>query len=141
MDVEIGSNLFRNTDGTVEVEGIPQIEITLRSPSGPLLVNFVMFDESGRITAKIVESSMAFNEAGVYALSHTATSLKMTKAESGKVALQVELKEPDHVVIPQAEFVTAKAHVLEVTSVHWRIGETRSSQGNSDTKGGSVTIG
>lgn len=141
MDVIIGSNLFRNTDGTVEVEGVPQIEVKLQSPSGPLLVNFVVFDENGRLTAKIVDSSMSFNEAGVYALARTATSVKMTHAESGKVVLQVELKEPDRVAIPCAEFLTAKAHLLEVTSLDWRIGQTRSKEGESDAKGGAVAIG
>jgi hypothetical protein len=47
MDVEIGSNLFRNSDGVVEVEGLPQIEFVLRNSGGPLMVNFVVFDENG----------------------------------------------------------------------------------------------
>ncbi len=141
MDVEIGSNLFRNTDGTVEVEGVPQIEINLQSPSGPLTVNFVVFDESGRLKAKFVDSNMTFNEAGAYALSRTATSVKMTHTESETVILQVELKEADHVVIPRADFLTAKAHRLEVTPVDWRIGDRRSKEGETDAKGLAVTIG
>ena len=26
MNMEIGSNVYRNTDGTVEVEGVPQLD-------------------------------------------------------------------------------------------------------------------
>ena len=26
MDLEVGSNLYRNTDGTIEIEGVPQIQ-------------------------------------------------------------------------------------------------------------------
>ncbi len=62
MDLEIGSNLYRDTDGTVEIEGVPQLTMTLRKPEGPLLVHFVIFDEVGRVTAKVVDSSLAYNE-------------------------------------------------------------------------------
>ncbi len=27
MDIEIGSNLYRNSNGTIEIEGVPQIEV------------------------------------------------------------------------------------------------------------------
>ena len=55
MDLEIGSNLYRNTDGTVEVEGVPQMTVGLRKPEGPLLVNFVMFDQVGRVVMTVVD--------------------------------------------------------------------------------------
>ena len=59
MDLEIGSNLYRNTDGTVEVEGVPQMTVALRKPEGPLFVNFVLFDQVGRVLMKVVDSTMA----------------------------------------------------------------------------------
>ena len=30
MDVEVGSNLYRNTDGMIEIEGVPQIQVALK---------------------------------------------------------------------------------------------------------------
>ena len=27
MDLEVGSNVYRNTDGTIEVEGVPLIQV------------------------------------------------------------------------------------------------------------------
>ena len=141
MDVEIGSNLFRNSDGVVEVEGLPQIEFVLRNSGGSLMVNFVVFDENGKLLAKVVNSSMAFNESSIHALERTPTSIKLTKESSGKVVLQAYLREPDRVVVPQAEFVTIRGHLLEVSSVEWRIGEKRASQEDEDVKGGPVVIG
>ena len=32
MDVEIGSNLYRNTDGAVEIEGVPDMVLEVVSP-------------------------------------------------------------------------------------------------------------
>ncbi len=34
MDVEVGSNLYRNTDGMIEIEGIPQIQVALKPSTG-----------------------------------------------------------------------------------------------------------
>jgi len=30
MDLEVGSNLYQNTDGTIEIEGVPQIQVALK---------------------------------------------------------------------------------------------------------------
>ncbi len=141
MDLEIGSNVYRNTDGIVECEGLAQLELTLRKPDGPLMVNFVVFDEVGRVTAKVVSSSMAFNERRALELSRTPTSLVITRGEGGKVILQVELVAPDRVAIRKGEFITAKGHVLEITSTEWRVGKQRMSGKETDVKGRSVEIG
>src|SRR5881397_3182305 len=93
MDVEIGSNLYRNTDGAVEIEGVPQLMLALRRPGGPLLVNFVLYDNVGRVVAKVVDSTIAFNERRAYELTKLPAGLVLTHVESGKVALQAELKE------------------------------------------------
>lgn len=141
MDVEIGSDLFQNTDGTIEIEGLPQIEVVLKSPNGPLLVTLIVPDQDGRVLAKVMDSTLAFNESGMYAVSRTPTSLKMMKTQSETVVLQVDLKEPDRIAIRQAELTTLKGHVLEVTPVEWRIGEKKSRGAESDQKGGPVVIG
>lgn len=141
MDIEIGSDVFRNSDGTIEIEGLPQIEIALKSPSGPVLVTFIVPDENGRVLAKVVNSGLVFNEAGLYAVSKGPTSFTMTKVQSSTVVLHIELREPDRVAIRQAELTTLKGHLFQVTPVEWRIGETRSRGAESDQKGGPVMIG
>ena len=141
MDVEIGSNLYRNTDGMLEIEGVPQIMIALRKPGGPLLVNFVVFDNVGRVEAKMVDSTMAFNERRAHELTRTPTGLVMKHSESGKVVLQVELKESGRVVVLKGEFLTVKGHLLEISPVEWRLEKRRMSGGDTDLKGGAVLIG
>lgn len=141
MDMEIGSNVYRNTDGTVEVEGVPQLAVTLKKPEGPLLVNFVTFDDVGRMTAKMVESTMAFNERRVLELLKSPTSLKLTHTESGKVVLHIEVKAPNYVVVTQANFTTAKGHTMDISLVEWKVEKRRMSGGNTDVKGGAIAIG
>ena len=141
MDIEIGSCLYRNTDGTVEIEGVPQIEFVLKGPDGPLLVSFVIFDEAGRLVVKLVDSSMMFNESGAYSLNRQKTSVLLTESKSGKVVFHAELKDADRVALRKGEFGTPKGHTIEITAVDWRIGSVRSPSGEQDLKGGSVTIG
>lgn len=141
MDMEIGSNLYRNTDGTVEIEGVPQLTVSLRKPEGPLLVNFVLFDETGRVCAKVVESTMAFNERRAHELTRTPSSMLLKHSESGKIVLDMALKEPDRVVVKIGEFYTMKGHTLEITPTEWRVQKRRMSGGDTDLHGGAVTLG
>ncbi|MER3425442.1 MAG: hypothetical protein C4293_21600 [Nitrospiraceae bacterium] len=141
MDLEIGSNLYRNTDGTVEVEGVPQITVTLRKPEGPMLIDFVMFDDVGRVTVKVVDSTIAFNVARSYELDKTSTQLVLKHAESGKVILKAEIKEPGRVAIKQGEFITAKGHLFQISPEEWRVEKQKMSGGDTDTKGGAVSLG
>jgi UDP-N-acetylglucosamine transferase subunit ALG13 len=141
VDIEIGSNRYRNTDGIVEIEGVPQLTVAVRPPSNKLLVNFVMFDDAGRVTAKVVDSVFAFNERRAYELAKTPTSLVISHAESGKIVLQIELKNPDCAVISKGEFLTIKAHALEITPTEWRVGKTNLSGGDADLQGKSIQIG
>jgi hypothetical protein len=141
MDLEIGSNVYCNTSGTVEVEGVPQLIVALKKPDGPPIVNFVTFDEVGRVTSKMVESTMQFNERRAFDLVKTPTSLKLTHAESGKVVLHIEVKAPNYVVIKQANFITAKGHTLEVSLIDWKVGKSRKSGEKSDLNGGVVALG
>src|SRR5919204_363741 len=115
MDLQIGSNLYRNTDGTVEVEGVPQLTVGLKKPDGPLTVSVVLFDQVGRVVAKVVDSTMAFNERRAHELTKTPTALTLKNGESGKVILDVQVAQPNRVVVKQAELTTIKGHTLEIT--------------------------
>ena len=66
MDVEVGSNVYRNTDGMIEIEGVPQIEVALKPGTGALLVNFALFNEEGKVTAKLNDSTLMINEKRAY---------------------------------------------------------------------------
>ena len=141
MDIEIGSNVYRNTDGTIEVEGVPQLAVMLRKPEGPPLVNFVTFDDAGRVTLKMVDSTLAFNERRAFELVKTPAGLKLTQRESGKVILHLELKAPNVVVVKQGNFITVKGHTMEISTSEWKVDKRRMSGSTADVKGGAVAIG
>ena len=141
MDVEVGSNLYRNTDGTIEVEGIPQIQIALKPTTGALLVNFALFDAGGKVTAKLNDSTLMINERRAYDVTKTPKSLLLTHVESGTVILQMEVKTPDVVAFTKGEFHTLKGHVIRISPTEWNIDKLCASGTTHDVKGGAVVLG
>lgn len=141
MDVEVGSNLYRNSDGIIEVEGVPQIQVAQHPSTGALLVNFALFDSSGRMLAKVVDSTMMFNERRAYDLTKTPNSVAIKEAASGKVLLQLDLKAPNVVAFTKGEFHTVKGHLLQVTAKEWKIDKQQKSGLNQDVNGGAVLLG
>ena len=141
MDVEVGSNLYRNTDGTIEVEGIPQLQIALKPTTGALLVNFALFDAGGKVTAKLNDSTLMINEKRAYEVSKTPKSLVLTHLTSGTVILKMDVKAPDLVAFTKGEFHTVKGHVIQISPTEWKIDKLRASGTTQDLKGGSVVLG
>lgn len=141
MDVEVGSNLYRNTDGMIEIEGVPQIQLTLKPGTDTLLVNFALFDASGRVTAKLNDSTLMINEKRAYEVTKTTKSLLLTHQPSGTVILQIDVKSPDLVAFTKGEFHTMKGHVIHVSATEWKIEKLRASGTTHDMKGGSVVLG
>ena len=141
MDIEIGSNLYRNSNGTIEVEGIPQIHVARHPSTGTLLINFALFDSNGRMMAKVVDSTMMFNERRAYELTKTNQSLAMKEAESGKILFHFEVKASEVVSFSQGEFHTMKGHLFRVSPTEWKLDKQRKTGLTHDAKGGAVTIG
>jgi hypothetical protein len=141
MDVEVGSNLYRNTDGMIEIEGVPQIEVALKPPTGALFVNFALFDANGKVTAKLNDSTLMINEKRAYDVTKTSKSLLLTHPASGTIILQIDVKAPNVVALTKGEFHTIKGHVIQVSATEWKIDKLRASGTTHDLKGGSVVLG
>lgn len=141
MDVEIGSNLYRNTNGMIAIEGVPQIEVAVKPLTGTLLVNFALFDGAGKMLAKLSDSTLMFNERRAYEVSKTAKGITLKQIDSGKIILQMELRASEVVAITKGEFHTVKGHVIEVTPTGWKIDKLRASGTRNDMQGREVALG
>jgi predicted extracellular nuclease len=139
MDLEVGSNLYQNTDGTIEIEGVPQIQVALKPNA--LLVSFALFDANGKMTAKLVDSTLMFNERRAYEVTRAASQVTLTHVESKNVVLQMELKKPNVVTFTRGGFHTVKGHLLEVSATEWKVDKQRASGTTQNVQGGPVKIG
>jgi hypothetical protein len=140
MNIEVGSNLYRNTDGTIEIEGVPQIQVVRHPSTGALLVNFALFDSVGRMLAKMVDNTLMFNDRRAYEVSKTAESVAVKEITSNKVLLKMEITSPDVVSFSQGEFHTMKGHMLEVSAKEWKLDKQVKSGQTIDANGGAVMI-
>jgi hypothetical protein len=141
MDVEVGSNLYRNTDGMIEIEGVPQIQVALKPKTGDLLVSFALFDAVGKVTAKLVDSTLMINERRAYEVSKTPKSVQLTHPASGTIILQMDVKASEVVVFTHGKFHTIKGHVIHVSPTEWKIDKLRVSGTTQDLKGRSIALG
>src|SRR3954462_6801401 len=138
MDVEVGSNVYRNTDGMIEIEGVPQIEVALKPGTGALLVNFALFNDEGKVIAKLNESTLMINEKRAYDVTRTSKGLLLTHSASGTVILQIEMTAPGVVALTKGEFHTVKGHVIRISPTEWRIDKLHASGTTQDLNGKSV---
>lgn len=140
MDIQVGQHVYRNTDGTIEIEGALQIEIELRKGSPPR-VNFAIFDKVGKIPAKLMNSTFTINEGSAYALTKSPTSLSITHQETGTDVLNLEVESENKVVISKGHFHTLKGHDIIITPTEWTIEKTTVKEGETDMKGKSASLG
>lgn len=141
MDIEIGSNLYRNANGIIEIEGVPQIQVVRHPSTRALLVTFALFDANGRMLAKLVDSTMMYNERRAYELTKTNQSVAMKEAESGKILLHIEVKAAEVVSLSRGEFHTMKGRLFQVSPMEWKLEKQQTSGLTQETDGGVVSIG
>lgn len=142
MDVKVGPHWYRNSNGIVEIEGLPQIELQLRKTGGtPVRVNFAIFDKIGKLHAKIEANSLVINEQGAYHLERSESGLVLTNKGDRKRVLAVNVTGTDQVEIPEGEFYTLKGHLLKITPKEWSVEKTTAQSGETDMKGQAVAVG
>jgi len=141
MDIQVGQHLYRNTDGTMEIEGALQIEIALREGDAPPQLNFALFDGAGKMPAKLMKSTFDINEASAYELTKSPTNLVLNHLPSGTNVLTLDVTPEKRVVISKGKFFTLKGHTIEITPEEWTIEKTTVGEGETDMKGKAACLG
>lgn len=141
MDIQIGPHLYRNTDGTIEIEGVPQIEIAAVKHGGPFRVNFAVFDGTGKMPAKIVNNSLAVNEARAYNLRKNSTSLLLTKTDTQEDILRIDWMDGNRITISKGQFYTLQGHLFKITPLEWSVHKTTERSGETDLGGQPIRLG
>ncbi|MCI0559582.1 MAG: hypothetical protein MN733_13895 [Nitrososphaera sp.] len=151
MELNIGSNIFRNTNGVLALQGKEQIVLEMNPDQTQLLLTMDLYDTEGSHIAHLRRNSWAFNDKTRFQLSTSPVAaslftdpvwLKLTNKETGDVVLELIAVDKERVHVLRGKFHTHKGKLVEITSHYCRmIGGITKFGDVADVRGGAAVIG
>lgn len=151
LELNIGSNVFRNTNGVVKLQGKEQLVVEFHPEENQLLLTMDFYDGAGSHVAHLRRNTWAFNTANRFALTTGPASLslfngplwlKVSDRGNGGVVLEVTVTHSGKIQILNGKFYTHKGHLVEITSHYCRVVPGLTLFGDVfETRGGAASIG
>lgn len=150
MDLNIGSNIYRNTNGILKIQGREQIVIEIRGEEKPLFLTMDFYDAHGEHLAHLRRNAWAFNRINRFEIQTGPSSqslftysafVRVVDQETGDTAVEVKLVEKECIHILHGKFYSHRGQLLEITPHCLRLPGRPSLFGNvSDARGGPTMI-
>jgi hypothetical protein len=141
MEIDIGSNIMRNTNGVLNVQGKDQISLEIND-EGQLLLTMDIYDSKKIHIAKLRRNAWVFNDKEMFAITTTPSSLKLIDKKSADTIVEVNIISKDKIKLSNGRFFTKNGALLVITPSFWRIGNGMQLSGNLfDSCGGGVALG
>jgi hypothetical protein len=141
MDIELGSNTLRNTNGVFIAHGKEQVRIEWLEDEKPLALSMGVFMPTGTEVARLQRNVWEVNPHDRFVLTELPDRVKVEDTTLKTVVMEI-CKGPDRTVtIPAAKFYTSKGTVSEVTADWWRVGNKMELAGiETDLEGGGIEL-
>jgi len=130
MEINIGSNIIRNTNGVLNVEGKDQISLEVRE-DGQLLVTMDIYDDAGKHTSRLLRNAWTFNKGDRFWVTTNPSDLSLTDSSTGEIVVRVRVIDRGHLEVLEGRFYTHKGHLLEITPEYWRVAGIITMSGNT----------
>ncbi len=150
MDIKLGSNAIRNTNGVVTIQGKEQIVLEWNPETHQLLLTMDLYDESGQRVAHLRRNTLVLNQENCFAVAAAPDSpslftplpwLEITQKKSGEMVLEARVMNKETVAIPCGRFYTHKGQLVEISSHYCRVGGGATMFGDvMDARGGPVRL-
>ena len=151
LELLIGSNIFRNTNGVVKIHGKEQLVLESKPEQGLLLVTIDLYGEGGPHIAHLRRNVLALNQAGRFTIDiHRAQSdsptdtpwIRLSDQQSGEIVLEARVASENRVQITAGKFYSHKGTLVEITPHYCRIGSGMTLFGDiAENRGGTVVLG
>ena len=142
MELNIGSNIIRNTSGVLRVEEREQIFLELGERDRQLLLTMDIYDSVGNHIAKLRRNAWTFNEQDRFTVTTHPSSLRLVDTTSDDLIVEANVISEDRIAVPHGRFYTHQGHLVEITPEFWRINGSLTMSGNTlEGGGGAVAIG
>jgi hypothetical protein len=151
LELHVGSNVFRTTNGIIKLQGKEQIVLEVQPDPPALLVTMDFYDEQGQRIGHLRRNQLSAAGFSRFAVSVTAPAdptlddpLTVTVSEraTGNTVVEVYLFHRRKIRFTTAHFHTHKGEVVSISPHYCRIGTGLTMFGDVvEGRGGSATIG
>lgn len=151
LEVCIGSNIFRNTNGIISIHGKEQLVIETNREQGRLLITLDLYNSYGTRIAHLRRNALTLNENDRFAvevhlernLSPTeGPSIRLSDRQSGGVVLAAAMTSEHKVSLFYGKLYSHKGVQVEITPNYCRIGSGTTRFGEIvESRGGPISLG
>ena len=151
LELLIGANVFRNTNGVVKIHGKEQLVLESRPEQGLLLVTIDLYGEGGTHIAHLRRNVLVLNQAGQFTIDiHQVQSdsptdapwVRLSDQQSDEIVLEARVESENKIQITSGKFYSHKGTLVEITPHYCRIGSGMTLFGDIvENRGGMVVLG
>jgi hypothetical protein len=151
LELHLGSNVFRNTNGVIKLQGKEQLVLEIRPLPLALLLTMDLYDEQGARVGHIRRNALSAHSKGRFTINvttsdetATGTPPSVTVAEriTGHTVFEACLVQGRKIRITVGHFHTHKGDLVTVSPHYCRIGTSLTLFGDvAESRGGAATIG
>ncbi len=141
MNIQLGTNTLRNTNGTFLAHGKEQIRIEWLEEEKTLALTMGVFMPTGTEVATLKHNVWETNPNDRFLFTSTPETLKVEDTTLKTVVMEIQTAEDQSVKIPAAKFYTSKGTLSEVSAEWWRVGNKMELTGiDTDLEGGGIEL-
>jgi hypothetical protein len=141
MDIQLGTNTLRNTNGVFMAHGMEQLRIGRRESDGSLTLTMGVFMPTGTEVGTLKDNAWETNPGGRFVLSEAPDMVKVEDTTLKTVVMHVVHIDDRTVSIPAAKFYTSKGVLSEISAEWWRVGNKMELQNvEMDLEGGGIEL-
>jgi hypothetical protein len=151
LELRVGSNIFRHTNGVVTIHGKEQLVIEAKPEQGLLLATLDLYDEHGTRIAHLRRNVLTVNERGQFTVdvrlgqslsSSDIPFVRLRDLQSGDLVFEARMASDSRVDLVCGRLHSHKGLLVEITSHYCRIGShTTLFREIVEARGGPVILG
>ncbi len=141
MDIVIGSNQLRNTNGTFVTQDRDLIKVERQSENGGILLSMDLYNPAGTQVARLERNKWTSNDHDRFEVQTSPESVALADKTLKGIVFFVKKNGENGVQVPQAKFYLPGGTVSEVTPDRWHIGNKMElKDADIDLHGGAIEI-
>ncbi len=141
MDIVIGSNQLRNTNGVFVAQDQDLIKVEQHTEDGDILLSMDLYNPAGTRVARLERNQWTSNAHDRFEVRTGPESITLVDHTLKSPVFSVKKHEDRGVHVPQAKFYLPGGTVSEVTADSWHIGNKMElKNADVDLHGGAIEI-